>query len=113
MNVIAQAIAATRRAGCEMVRYRVFGGERAVYAREVSGGQLLVDVSVEGTEGQLFTVDPCWRNEWTLSSFLADYVAAGERLGCCPVSPDLEAEVLEDLDCDGELAELHWRIGRS
>lgn len=113
MSVIAQGIAVTRRVGCEVARYRVCGGERAVYAREVAGGQALVDVPAAGMEGQLFTVDPCWRNEGTLGSFLADYVAAGERVGCCPVSPDLEAESLEDPDFDEELAELLWRIGRS
>jgi hypothetical protein len=84
-----------------------------VYAHEVTGGQRLVDVPASGVVGQLFTVDPCWRNEWTLAPFLADYVAAGERAGCCPVSPDLESESLEDPDFDEELLELLWRIGRS
>jgi hypothetical protein len=113
MSVIAQGISATRRSGREVARYRIPGGQRVVYAHEVTGGQRLVDVPASGVVGQLFTVDSCWRNEWTLASFLADYVAAGERAGCCPVSPDLEAESLEGPDFDEELQELLWRIGRS
>jgi hypothetical protein len=113
MNAIAQGVVAVRREGREVARYRIPGGQRVVYAHEVSGGQRLVDVPASGVVGQLFTVDPCWRNEWTLPSFLADYVEAGERAGCCPVSPDLESESLEDADFDEELLELLWRIGRS
>lgn len=113
MKAIAQGIGEVREGAREVVRYRVSGGERAVHAYRVGGGQLLVDVPVEGTEGQLFTVDSCWRNEWMLHSFLDDYVAAGERLGCCPVDPGLEEESLAEGLVDEALAELYWRIGRS
>lgn len=113
MNAIAQGIHEVREGGEELARYRIFGGERVVYGYEVDGGQLLVDVPEKGTEGQLFTVDPCWRNEWTLESFLEDYVAAGEGAGCCPVDPYVEAELVDDALGDEALAELYWRIGRS
>ena len=113
MNLIAQGIAAVREECQEVACYRVSGDRRAVYAQAVDGGQLLIDVPVEGTEGQLFTVDPCWRNEWTLDSFLANYVEVGEQLGWCPISPDLEGDIWGEFAPPEALSELYWRIGRS
>ena len=77
------------------------------------GGHELVDVPVGPLEGQVFTIDPCWQTEWTMDSFARRYGEVGERRGCCPVEPDLEAESWEDAEPDEALAEIHWQIGRS
>jgi hypothetical protein len=113
MGAIAQGISEVRQKGREVARYRVPGGQRVVFAHEVAGGRELVDVPASGIVGQLFTVDSCWRNEWTLASFLARYTALGEQLGCCPVIPGLEDELDDEEFLLEELEELYWQIGRS
>jgi hypothetical protein len=113
MGALADGIAEARRDGREVARYRVRGGERLVLARQVEGGQALVDVPAEA-EGQLFTVDPRWRNEETLAAFLADYSAAGEQMGCCPVSPALVEEQFElEPHHEEAVLDLYWRVGAS
>jgi hypothetical protein len=113
MGAIAEGIAEAKRLGREVARYRVPGGARLVLARQVEGGQALVDVPSE-IEGQLFTVDPRWWSEGTLAAFLLDYVAVGEQMGCCPVSPALIEEQFEfEPHHEEAVLDLYWRIGTS
>lgn len=114
MNAVAQGIEEVRRSGTELGGYPVFGGRRSVYGYEFEAGTLLVDVPDEGTEGQLFTIDPCWRNPGTLGSFLVDYTYLGERAGCCPVDPYVERTAVRDaIGFDELVLRLYDRIGRS
>lgn len=100
-------------AGRELARYELDEGERVLFGARVEGGTALADVPVSAFEDRQYTVDTCWRNAWTLPSFVDLYVEVAERLGRCPMEPDLEAKAWDLASTDEGLAELYWRIARS
>ena len=99
MSVFADGIAAVKREGCLVVRYRVAGGVREVYSLWLDRDLVAVDVPADAA-GQLFTVDGCWQDRAALEAFLKEYAELGESIGCCPVFLALEADLFEDAEVD-------------